>query len=1478
MFINQLENITNASKKTPVAGRRTTANNYSDNFATTSSSVSSSQRSLVPKSSSVNSYKGSVFDRLTDTWIHGCTQASVFNADGTGRGLAGTDSVPLGNGGESKYRGGDVKELKQNPKKLINKTWGSSTPPPSVSTGSSATKEKESDDETLSAGSSVSYAMRGRRRRSSAKSGGVGMLRTASAPPENVKKSRSKTPNRSLFRALFSSNSTSTTPTPATNSNPPSPAVAAAAPSLVSLGAPSSRETLKKDNSPRQSLLDLNTGNTTNINLNTTDYSMLQTQPTHSLINGDSDDEDTAQPAKPLLQLHLEQHQPQQALQEYARPSNPVQLRRNSMPAAISTTSLIMDSISSNIVSPISKVIRRHSSMMNSLTSSTTSTAEFLKEFRSATNPTAVTASNPDDDTSSTLIEDLQNKQTESPTDSLRRYNLNTIDSPTNLHHPAHIPSPEPKRLSSELLAKRLSSERLSGTPKRLSTPLGLRPASPALAPLLDDQPIGAGASSSSSTAVSISFLESVSIDEGVVSPSANQQGPAAATMTAAAAEPAPEESSSSNKQIGVVDESSSTFDHDLIPSDLVISSSSTSSSPLSDEQEEEVEEIERIEATAPVTVIQVASIGAIKQQQQSLPSPTLVIETSNQTVQPENNNASDHSLFAVTDVISPSTAELIETVVDQVMAADESLVEEGLVAEEEEVAGVSVVVTASASSLLIVDEEVSQQETVEKGETDSVVASEVKEVKQLVVIVDDESSSPSNEVDELTAVEIQVATKVVDVAVVEQGENEVVEKVVSVEEVETVVELTDSIIDDKVVVEYAETTTTVVAEVIETGEVIDDKQEDTIPGSVELVTVQESVVSSKLATEAVTATDSQEVVAAAEPDIPVAAVAAELSQVEFTDAAPGYDSIIQEPNAEEPPAFSTIESESASKIVDEEPIGRSSISTDVTELDYSNDNASVETKSDQVALTLQALKTRLTFRPSVAMGEKEKLANFVLDQARPIFVPLASAGSAETVNESYHPRRSIANHQKSVALKREEFEVVTICCRIPRHLTYALHRKCLAMSPEATKSGKVSRQEFELFVESVYQRYNPDVEALAFEILKSGAGGAGKFLVPDDFKVFVEDVLENNSAFAFLASSPDFQARFTETVIVRLFYSTHFHGRNRLSLRDFRTAGIYKIIADIESATNSLGLHIPPPFSYKDFYVIYCAFWELDKDHDMYLTLHDLERYSDRGLSHAALARVIECYGRVPVLPEGESVDDSSSNGSPSTVSMLAKNRIKCFGFKEFVAFIMSVEDKTSVPGLYYWFRVLDIDEDGLVSLLEIETFWEHQYTKVPEQYTVYDFFSLIIDLIRPTANSITLLDLKRNSKAAGLFLDFLLDSRRHVENIRRSADVTFRLQDEVWVTDDEEVVVESSSVSAPEGSDGAATEIDGDNGNAATVKDESLSSSDDSASSVGTTASTTVSSVSKRVKLEGWQKFSERRYRLLSGTATDDEDNDDL
>jgi serine/threonine-protein phosphatase 2A regulatory subunit B'' len=36
--------------------------------------------------------------------------------------------------------------------------------------------------------------------------------------------------------------------------------------------------------------------------------------------------------------------------------------------------------------------------------------------------------------------------------------------------------------------------------------------------------------------------------------------------------------------------------------------------------------------------------------------------------------------------------------------------------------------------------------------------------------------------------------------------------------------------------------------------------------------------------------------------------------------------------------------------------------------------------------------------------------------------------------------------------------------------------------------------------------------------------------------------------------------------------------------------------------------------FSYEHFYVIYCKFWELDSDHDLYINRDDLAKHSSGG------------------------------------------------------------------------------------------------------------------------------------------------------------------------------------------------------------------------------------------------------------------------
>ncbi|KAJ3379779.1 hypothetical protein HDU84_006415 [Entophlyctis sp. JEL0112] len=104
----QLEKTTNSPKKA-VAGRRAT-----QNYATTSSTNSlNKSTSSLNKNPATGASKGNVYDRLTNTQGYTGSHKHRFNADGTGRGIAGRDAPALGAGGVSVYRGGDVKNLSQ---------------------------------------------------------------------------------------------------------------------------------------------------------------------------------------------------------------------------------------------------------------------------------------------------------------------------------------------------------------------------------------------------------------------------------------------------------------------------------------------------------------------------------------------------------------------------------------------------------------------------------------------------------------------------------------------------------------------------------------------------------------------------------------------------------------------------------------------------------------------------------------------------------------------------------------------------------------------------------------------------------------------------------------------------------------------------------------------------------------------------------------------------------------------------------------------------------------------------------------------------------------------------------------------------------------------------------------------------------------------------------------------------------------------
>jgi serine/threonine-protein phosphatase 2A regulatory subunit B'' len=106
-------------------------------------------------------------------------------------------------------------------------------------------------------------------------------------------------------------------------------------------------------------------------------------------------------------------------------------------------------------------------------------------------------------------------------------------------------------------------------------------------------------------------------------------------------------------------------------------------------------------------------------------------------------------------------------------------------------------------------------------------------------------------------------------------------------------------------------------------------------------------------------------------------------------------------------------------------------------------------------------------------------------------------------------------------------------------------------------------------------------------------------------------------------------------------------------------------------------------------------------------------------------------------------------------------------------VWFLISEEDKRNTTSIEYWFRVLDLDGDGVLSMYELEYFYNEQIEQMRERQIEYmpftDLLCQILDLVKPTeSGKIHLKDLK-NCKMTNVFFDTFINLEKYLEYEQR-------------------------------------------------------------------------------------------------------------
>lgn len=246
-------------------------------------------------------------------------------------------------------------------------------------------------------------------------------------------------------------------------------------------------------------------------------------------------------------------------------------------------------------------------------------------------------------------------------------------------------------------------------------------------------------------------------------------------------------------------------------------------------------------------------------------------------------------------------------------------------------------------------------------------------------------------------------------------------------------------------------------------------------------------------------------------------------------------------------------------------------------------------------------------------------------------------------------------------------------------------------------------------------------------------------YIVRDDLNIFLTATLLTHPGLEFLKDTQEFQDRYADTVISRIFFVNDRRDLGQIHLSDLRR---YKpsIVETWKSLDESDDMRtVRDYFSYEHFYVIYCTFWDLDADHDFLLDRDDLLKYDGHALSRRAIDRIFS------------QISTRFTSAVPGKM-----------GYDDFIRFLLCDQDRATDRAIEYWFRLFDIDGDETIRQTEMSFFYEEQMQRMEclnfETIPFEDVMCQMNDMILPEIEGqFRLSDFKRRRKQAGTFFSLL-------------------------------------------------------------------------------------------------------------------------
>ncbi|KAA3681104.1 serine/threonine-protein phosphatase 2A regulatory subunit B'' [Paragonimus westermani] len=272
-----------------------------------------------------------------------------------------------------------------------------------------------------------------------------------------------------------------------------------------------------------------------------------------------------------------------------------------------------------------------------------------------------------------------------------------------------------------------------------------------------------------------------------------------------------------------------------------------------------------------------------------------------------------------------------------------------------------------------------------------------------------------------------------------------------------------------------------------------------------------------------------------------------------------------------------------------------------------------------------------------------------------------------------------------------------------------------------------------------------PDEVARFVYMLTKGKSTA---LVQADLNPLIQDILGTHPGLAFLQAAKDFHSRYVSTVVARIFFNVNSSWSGRISLGELRRSNFLSVLASLEDEED-INM-VTQYFSYEHFYVIYCKFWELDEDHDLIISRADLMRHNNYAISERMIERIFS-----------------------GTVTRGTAFKEGVMTYPDFVWFLLAEEDKRHPRSIEYWFRCMDLDGDGLLSMYELEYFYSEQVARMEEMgiepISFEDCLCQCLDMVKPAlGDKIRLSDMKQ-CRLCHIFFDTFFNLPKYLQHEQR-------------------------------------------------------------------------------------------------------------